>query len=98
MDPLVKPAEKPDPSKQPLYSSHKTEEELPARERIERALKNGKEPIVTGHETHDELLERALIERPIRSYGHGIPLFPQAMLYVVLIAALAIVLLYLARG
>jgi len=54
-----------------------------------------KEPLVTGHRTHDELLEKARIERPIHSYGHGIPIFPQAMIYVVLIAALAFVLLTL---
>jgi hypothetical protein len=51
-----------------------------------------KEPLVTGHSAHDDLLESARIGRPLRSYGHGIPLFPQAMIYIVLIAALAFVL------
>jgi hypothetical protein len=51
-----------------------------------------KEPLVTGHSAHDDLLESARISRPLQSYGHGIPLFPQAMIYIALIAALAFVL------
>jgi hypothetical protein len=54
-----------------------------------------KEPLVTGHRAHDELLEKARIERPIHRYGHGIPIFPQSMIYLVAIAALVVILLAL---
>jgi hypothetical protein len=40
----------------------------------------------------DELLETALIGHARSSYGHGIPLFPQAMIYVVFLGALVIML------
>jgi hypothetical protein len=73
MEPSVKPEDQPSvqPEEQPI---------------------DKKEPLFTGHRTHDELVEKARIERPIRSYGHGIPIFPQAMIYILIFAAAAIVL------
>jgi hypothetical protein len=54
-----------------------------------------REPLFTGHRTHDELLEKARIEHARSSYGHGIPLFPQAMIYLGFLAALVIMLFLL---
>jgi len=52
-------------------------------------------PLVSGHRTHDELVERGRIQHDVSSYGRGIPRFPQAMIYVLFLAALVIVLLLL---
>jgi hypothetical protein len=79
MDPSAKPDGKLDLDKEPLVTGR-------------NRLEGEKEPLVTGHATHDDLIEKARIMRPLGSYGHGIPLFPQAMIYIILVAALAFVL------
>lgn len=57
-----------------------------------------REPLVTGHKTHDELVEKGRIEQGTRNFGRGIPLYPQAMIYVILIAVLAFIGIYMVMG
>jgi hypothetical protein len=55
---------------------------LPGEPRLE------KEPLVTGHPSHDELVEDARLDAAASRFGHGIPLFPQALLYLLVVALL----------
>jgi hypothetical protein len=51
-----------------------------------------KEPLVTGHPGHEELVEQARIDRMASRFGHGIPLYPQALLYLLLLVLLVLLL------
>ncbi len=51
-----------------------------------------KEPLVTGHPGHEELVEQARLEQAASRFGHGIPLFPQAMLYLLVLVILVLLL------
>jgi hypothetical protein len=67
-----------------------------SRSQIGRTADERREPLFSGHRAHDELVEKALIGRARTSYG--IPLFPQAMIYVVFLSALVIMLASLLSG
>ena len=95
MDTSVKPDAKPDAPKPPLvggYTGDSTSAKVNGRGAAKKA------PLLTGHSTHDELLEKARIERGIHSYGHGIPVFPQYMIYLIGLAIiLVLIILFLVK-
>jgi hypothetical protein len=52
-----------------------------------------KEPLVTGHPSHGELIEELRINRAGRSM-HRMPLYPQALIYIFAIVAIACAAFY----
>jgi hypothetical protein len=55
-----------------------------------------KQPLVTGHRNHDDLIERLRIERANRAIRRT-PLYPQAMIYLVVLGTLVGALLFFAQ-
>jgi hypothetical protein len=91
MEPALKPHEKLDADRKARAMREATLDEEPSVKPHEKGDAE-REPLLTGHRTHDELLEKGRFERGIHTYGHGIPIFPQAMIYVVILAAIAVLL------
>jgi hypothetical protein len=57
-----------------------------------------KEPLRTGHSGREGLIERCRIGRDASRFGHGVPLFVQALLYLTWLAILALVLAWAFRS
>ena len=51
-----------------------------------------KEPLLTEHSGREELIEQARLGQAASRFGHGIPLFPQAMLYLAVLVLLVLLL------
>ena len=60
--------------------------------RLPGQLRLEKEPLLSGHSGHEELLEQASIGRAASRFGHGIPLFPQALVYLLILVSLVLLL------
>ncbi len=56
------------------------------------ARKQRDEPLRTGHSNHYDLVERCRINRAAHLFGHPIPVLVQALIYLALLAALALLL------
>ena len=53
-----------------------------------------KEPLRTGHSSHADFMEGLRIGRVSKGFGHGIPILVQAGVYLALIVALTVALIY----
>jgi hypothetical protein len=57
-----------------------------------------REPLRTGHSGHEQLMEECRIRHDASRYGHGVPLFVQALLYLTWLAILALVIAWAFRS